>query len=61
MKAREKKQRLTDAAAAYLQKVGRRKQKGQEPNDRGHDRQFEQQLKRMRPEDVDSLFRGEIE
>lgn len=61
MKADEKKRRLTDAAATYLRKVGRRKQKGQEPNDREHDRKLEQQLKRMRPEDIDTLFHGETE
>ena len=59
MKAREKKQRLNDAAARYLRQVGRKAQKGMDPNDRGYDRRFEQKLKRLPPEDVDALFRGE--
>ena len=59
MKARQKKQRLAEAAARYLRQVGRKAQKGVEPNDRRHDRRFEQKLKRMSPEDVDALFRAE--
>ena len=61
MKAREKKQRLADAAAHYLREVGHKAQKGVDPNDRGHDRKLEQRLKRMSPEEVDQLFRGETE
>lgn len=59
VKTSDKKQMLADATAHYLREVGRRKQKGQEPNDRGHDRRLEQKLKRMAPEEVDALFRGE--
>ena len=61
MKVGEKKQRLADAAAHYLREVGRQAQKGVEPNDRSHDRKLEQKLKRMSPEEVDALFRGEPE
>ena len=49
------------SAARYLREVGRRKQKGQEPNDRVHDRRLEQKLKRLAPEEVDALFRGETD
>jgi hypothetical protein len=59
MKARQKKLRLTLATALYLRQIGRRAQKGEEPNDRGFDRKLDEKLKRMRPEDVDALFRGE--
>lgn len=61
MKSREKKQRLADAAAHYLREVGRKARKGVDPNDRGHDRKLEQKLKRMSPEEVDALFRGEAD
>ena len=59
MKASEKKQRLANATATYLRQIGRKAQKGAEPNDRAYDRKLDHKLKRMRPEDVDSLFRGE--
>ncbi|MHA3794895.1 hypothetical protein [Sphingomonas sp. YL-JM2C] len=61
MKAREKKRRLTEAAAHYLRQIGRKAQKGVEPNDRGYDHKLDEKLKRMRPEDVDALFRDEGE
>jgi len=59
MKAGRKKARLIEAAARYLRQIGRKAQKGQEPNDRRFDRKLDEKLKRMRPEDVDALFRGE--
>lgn len=59
MKASEKKQRLANATATYLRQIGRKAQKGVEPNDRAYDRKLDHKLKRMRPEDVDALFRGE--
>jgi hypothetical protein len=61
MKVREKKQRLSDATACYLRQIGRQAQKGVEPNDRRFDHKLDEKLKRMRPEDVDALFRGEDE
>lgn len=57
MKAPEKKRRLVAATARYLRQIGRKAQKGVEPNDRGFDRKLDEKLKRMRPEDVDTLFR----
>ncbi|GAB7553167.1 hypothetical protein NRB_26730 [Novosphingobium sp. 11B] len=59
MKALEKKQRLAAATARYLKQIGRQAQKGLEPNDRGFDHKLDAKLKRMRPEDVDALFRDE--
>lgn len=59
MKVRERKQRLGAATARYLRQIGRKAQKGVEPNDRQYDRELDEKLKRMRPEDVDALFRGE--
>lgn len=59
MKVREKKQRLAAATARYLSQIGRQAQKGVEPNDRRFDHELDEKLNRMRPEDVDALFRGE--
>lgn len=59
MKAREKKQRLVAATARYLKQIRRQAQKGVEPNDRRFDHKLDEKLKRMRPEDVDALFRDE--
>jgi len=59
VKAPDKRRLASDAAARYLREVGRKRQKGIEPNDRSHDRKFEQKLKRLPPEDVDALFRGD--
>ena len=58
MKAHEKEQRLAAATARYLRQIGRKAQKGVEPNDRKFDRELDEKLSRMRPEDVDALFRG---
>lgn len=56
MKAREKKERLAAETAVYLRQIGRKAQKGREPNDRRFDRELDEKLKRMRPEDVDALI-----
>jgi len=45
MKAREKKQRLTEATAHYLRQIGRKAQKGEEPNDRRFDHKLDEKLK----------------
>ena len=50
---------MAAATARYLRQIGRKAQKGQEPNDRRFDRKLDEKLKRMRPEEVDALFRGD--
>lgn len=57
MKASEKRLRLAAATARYLRQIGRRAQKGEGANDRTFDRKLGEKLKRMRPEDVDTLLR----
>lgn len=54
----KKREKLASDVAIYLKEVGRKAQKGQEPNDRGYDRELERKLRRMRPEDVDALIRS---
>jgi hypothetical protein len=57
VKAPDKKRRLASATALYLRQIGRKAQKRVEPNDRRFDRELDEKLKRMRPEDIDALFR----
>jgi len=56
-----KRKKLASDIAIYLREVGRNAQKGQEPNDRGHDRELERKLKRMSPFEIDALTRAEDE
>ena len=56
-----KRKKLASDIAIYLREVGRKAQNGQEPNDRGHDRELERKLKRMSPFEIDALTRAEDE
>ena len=49
-------QALSKRIGAFLQQYRRRSQKGQEPNDRGYDREIEQYLRKLKPEEVDALI-----
>ncbi len=55
----KKRDKLASDVAIYLREVGRKAQKGQEPNDRGHDRELERKLKRMSPLEIDALTRAD--
>lgn len=46
------------ALDAFIRKYQRKRQKGVEPNDRGYDRELEEKVKRMRPEELDELLHG---
>jgi hypothetical protein len=54
----KKHERLASDIAVYLKKVGRKAQKGQEPNDRCYDRELERKLQQLRPADFDALVRA---
>ena len=41
----------------FVQQYARKAQKREDPNDRVYDRKIEQDIKRMRPEDLDALLR----
>lgn len=41
----------------FLAKYRRKSQTGGDPNDRSYDREVEEQVKRMKPEDLDALLR----
>jgi hypothetical protein len=55
--ARKKRESESDLAA-FVRQYGRKRQKRQEPNDRGYDRKLETKMKRMRPEEADRLLHG---
>jgi hypothetical protein len=41
----------------FVQQYGRRAQKNVEPNDRSYDRELEQRIKQMKPDELDRLLR----
>lgn len=43
----------------YLKQVARPAQKGQEPNDRRYDREIEREFRRMKPEALADLLKGD--
>ena len=43
----------------FLRQYARRAQKGQDPNDRTYDREIEQELRRLKPEELDQLINGD--
>lgn len=45
----------------FLRQYGRKADRNHDPNDRSYDRQIENKIKRMAPEDLDRLMRGEDE
>ena len=45
--------------ALFLRQYARKAEAGHDPNDRGYDRQLEERVKRMSPEDLDRLIRGD--
>jgi hypothetical protein len=58
----DEKQALKAAAVQlFARKYGRKAQKGVEPNDRRYDRKMEQAVKRLKPETLDELLRGDEE
>ena len=44
---------------SFVQLYGRKAQKGVEPNDRRYDWDFEQAVKKLKPEDLDRLLRDD--
>jgi len=59
--SKREKQAIATRIGAFLQQYRRRSQKGQEPNDRGYDREIEQALRMLRPEDVDAIINDRLE
>ncbi len=59
--AERRKKKLAGDLAAFIRSYRRKAPRGGEPNDRGYDRELEAKLKRMSPEELDSLMRDEVE
>lgn len=51
--------RLANDLALHVRQIGRKAQRGEEPNDREHDHELENRLKRMSPLDIDRLTRAD--
>jgi hypothetical protein len=53
------KETIAKRMGAFLRQYKRRAHPGNDPNDRGYDREIEQYIRRLRPEDLDVLLNGE--
>jgi hypothetical protein len=53
------KDELTKQMGAFLQQYQRKAQKGREPNDRHYDHGVEQVIRKLKPEDLDTVLNGE--
>lgn len=53
----EKRALMAAEVAVFARQYARRKQRGMDPNDRGYDRELEEQLKKMDPAELDRLLR----
>jgi hypothetical protein len=51
--------RLEKQLGAFLRQYRRRRHAGHDPNDRTYDREVEEKLKRLSPEQLDRLLRDE--
>ncbi|KPF46504.1 hypothetical protein IP76_06470 [Rhizobium sp. AAP43] len=59
MNADNKRSRQSLDMQLFYKKVGRKAQAGHDPNDRQYDRDLAKKLRRMPPEEIDALLRGE--
>jgi hypothetical protein len=59
LNAAEKRALQAATARRFVNKYGRKAQKGVEPNDRCYSRKIEQQLKRMKPDSLDRLLQDD--
>jgi hypothetical protein len=57
LNADEKRERRATGWQLFVKQIGRKAQRGTEPNDRKHSVKMDRRLRRMRPEDFDQLPR----
>ena len=57
LNANEKRASKAAAAQHFAQQYARKAQKGVEPNDRQYEREIEESIKSMKPEELDRLLR----
>jgi hypothetical protein len=53
--------KLRQEIRTFLQQYGRKANKNIDPNDRRYDRRIEALVKRMKPEELDEIMRGDDE
>ena len=58
---RKRKSYIEKRLTRFLQGYGRKRQKGQDPNDRHYDPRIERRIRQMKPEELDRLMRGELD
>lgn len=54
----KREQRLKAEVGAFIRQYARKRYPGMDPNDRRHDREIEQLIRRMKPEQLDALMRA---
>jgi hypothetical protein len=59
MLSKRTKSLLAAKLGRFVQQYGRKATKGWDPNDRGYDRELEEKIKRLSPEDLSDLLSGE--
>jgi len=59
--ARKNKKVIAREFGTFLRLYGRKAQKGCEPNDRPYDPAIEQELRRLKPEEIDRLINGDAD
>jgi hypothetical protein len=57
----QKRARKAATVSVFVQRYGRKAQRGVEPNDRRYSRDLEKALKQLKPEELDSLIRDDEE
>jgi hypothetical protein len=55
------KKQLRDQLGLFIQQYGRKKNAGQDPNDRAYDRKLEKKIRKMDPMELDALLRDDQE
>ncbi|MBM4074578.1 MAG: hypothetical protein FJ267_02890 [Planctomycetes bacterium] len=59
-KKRRKRRKITEAdIGLFIRQYGRKAYRNHDPNDRSYDREIEEKIKRMSPEHLDRLMRGD--
>ena len=56
-----RRERLAAEIGVFMRQYGRKKQHGLDPNDRGYDRDIEQVVKRLDPQELDALLRDKVD
>jgi hypothetical protein len=55
----QRKARLEGRLGSFMRQYARKKEHGQDPNDRKYDQKLKREIRRMNPAELDELLRGE--